>query len=92
MLFKLAAELSSKEVEDHLDRQYLWLPINQFFILGSKVVLRQNLWKAAGLFNGSEGILKDIIFNSDGSLKCLLVEFDNFKGEGWVARFKNGSN
>jgi hypothetical protein len=49
--------------------------------------LKKNLWKEAGLFNGSKGVIKDIICNQDDSLRFLLIEFEDFRGEGW-----NGTN
>ena len=41
------------------------------------------MWKQAGLHNGSKGQIKDILINGDHTLKCFLIEFDDFIGEGW---------
>ena len=86
-MFAFNAKLSSPSVKDHEDSCYAHMAIKQYFKIGSNVILRKNLWKEAGLFNGSKGVLKDVILNDDDSLRCLLIEFENFKGEGW-----NGTN
>ena len=87
LLFAFTAELSSPSVKDHEDKHYSHMAIKQFFKIGSNVVLRRNIWKEAGLFNGSRGIIKDIILKDDDTLQCILIEFETFKGTGW-----NGTN
>ena len=57
--------------------------IKQYYRIGSNVILRKNLWVEAGLFNGSKGVIVDIILNDNHSVKCLLVRFEKFKGKGW---------
>ena len=59
------------------------MPCKQYFKIGSNVILTRNIWKEAGLFNGSKGKIVDFILREDHSLKFMLIKFDNFKGRGW---------
>ena len=46
-------------------------------------MLRHNLWTQAGLTNGSTGIIRNMIFESesDEAPTCLLIEFDDYDGK-----------
>lgn len=52
--------------------------------VGTRVMLRSNLWTEVGLVNGSLGTVKEIIYESDTRPPqmpiALLVSFDNYSG------------
>jgi ATP-dependent exoDNAse (exonuclease V) alpha subunit len=87
ILFKFIADVSSNAVKKHKNTNYSHFPMTQYFKIGTNVILRKNIWKKAGLFNGSKGQIKDIVMNDDGTLKAILCEFETFTGTGY-----NGSN
>ena len=54
---------------------------NKIFLSKSaKVMFTRNLWSENGVCNGSIGIVKDIVFQSDQSPPCppLLLSLSNF--------------
>ena len=61
-----------------------------FFAKGAKVVLTKNLWSEAGLVNGSQGIIKYIVYeegneaSEDSMPDMLLVHFPGYKGPSFL--------
>jgi ATP-dependent exoDNAse (exonuclease V) alpha subunit len=57
-------------------------------LIGSRVMLRKNIWIKGGLVNGSIGTVMDIIYESNRSPPSLpsavMVKFDKFKGQPYV--------
>ena len=87
LLFKFVATLSSPGVAQHDDKNYSHMACKQYFRVGSNVILKRNLWKESGLFNGSKGVIKNVYLNEDHTLHCLEVEFADYIGKGF-----NGTN
>ena len=56
-----------------------------YFSVGSKVMLRINLLTKYGLVNGSQGIIRDIIFDENATEndmpKVIIVEFSDYTGK-----------
>lgn len=55
--------------------------------IGSRVMLRTNLWIAKGLVNGALGTVRDILYESGKRPitdlpVCIMVEFDKYTGPG----------
>ena len=55
-------------------------PPRQYFYTNTQIILKKNLWKEMGLFNGSKGTIEDIIVGDDNKLIAILVKFDDFTG------------
>ena len=53
---------------------------NIFLKIGCKVSLTENIDVMFGLVNGALGILRGVLFCSDGKISKLLIEFDQYNG------------
>ena len=82
ILFRFNAENSEKSVEEHSAEKYKHLPAKLYLQHNSNIILKENLWKEAGLFNGSRGIVKDFIYSPEDKLVAVLIKFDKFIGKG----------
>uniref|UniRef100_T1IVW9 ATP-dependent DNA helicase n=1 Tax=Strigamia maritima TaxID=126957 RepID=T1IVW9_STRMM len=66
---------------------------NLYLSVGTKVILRKNLWTDKGLCNGSIGIITDIIYKENSEVDsyyeampiCILVEFEKYTGPTFIA-------
>ena len=62
---------------------------NSFWLaIGSNVIVRSNLWKPAGIFNGAKCVVREILYDKEANLNslpiCIFVEMENFKGNGFM--------
>ena len=52
--------------------------------IGARIMITSNLWVGAGLINGAQGIVSDIVFHEDHEVNpsphYILVEMDEYKG------------
>ena len=52
--------------------------------IGARIMITSNLWVEAGLINGAQGVVKDIVFHEDHEVNpsphYILVEMDDYKG------------
>ena len=82
--FEFDSEVSEKSVLEHRDQLYSRIGTQLILTIGSNIILRSNLWKEAGLFNGAKGIIVDIIYHQNAKLNdipvCVLIKFDKFLG------------
>jgi hypothetical protein len=58
--------------------------VNQYFKIGSNVIMKRNIWKIAGIFNGSRGKIEDIIIDKNNVITSILVNFESYRGKGWL--------
>jgi hypothetical protein len=50
------------------------------------VILTYNVWKKAGLFNSSKGIIRDVYWEEGSAIDLpdiIMVEFEGFLGKGY---------
>ena len=63
LLFRFHGEVSEPGVEKDADKAFDHMGVAQYFKIGSKVMMKKNLWKKAGIFNGSIGYVQDLILD-----------------------------
>ena len=65
LLFRVCGEVSELGVENDADKSYEHMGVNQYYKIGSKVMMKKNIWKKAGIFNGSIGFVEDVILDEN---------------------------
>ena len=78
--------------------KYSGLKSTVHITIGSRVMLTNNIWVRAGLINGAQGVVVDVVFQSQDELpEYVLINFDDYKGpriypdedkKTWVPIFK----
>jgi hypothetical protein len=54
--------------------------------LGNPVILTRNIWKKAGLFNSSKGVIREVYWEIGSPIEepdIIMVEFEDFLGKGY---------
>ena len=83
-IIKLKAKNEPKQANKATWQQAHGIRNNIFIAIGAKIKLTYNLWVDAGLYNGSEGEVIDIIYNweepDNDRPVVILVKFDKYCG------------
>lgn len=80
-IFKCHAKNTPSYARSHDDDKYRGLENVINLAVNARITLTTNIWIAKGLVNGSNGVIKDVIFEANNTNPtALLIQFENYSG------------
>ena len=80
----LTSENIPSRAKNLADENFKQLTNIKYIAIGAPIIYLWNTWKEAGLLNGAQGVVKDIIYpanrNKDSQPETIIVKFDVWNG------------